>query len=475
MSTCLQTDPYRYLRPGILQRINPLNEALSLLRDPGMLHTKCTATFRMSGWDDAQEKGKPFLEAVREDYQHKIDKWISRLKQQTNDLPLMPTPHLRISDALTVNAFIGWPQLAVRNAGSCLGLPEIVLHIGLILAVEDLLGQSLSNSSFFANNPQPGQLTVANPCFVIGTKHPCRCIDYGPLLYRQEKLARFHLTRCIPISPWRLYQLDLLAEVAVHWAFFHEQAHWLLGHLDFMAASQRNSKKQLKLQNTMSAPNFLELQSKESCQYFEITADALATSLLFHFYWPMKTESESFAAYRKKLMDSYDSFSLQSVLGLDDEISVLRTLMLAISVVLLLLEHQRTNYGQTGAYPLPATRLFGIYYTLGQAYADTVIPYSYKGAHRPEQVQTLTRAFVETSLDLQFAVSHLEVDNPVIHPFNWDRTGSAKDDFSDDLFDVLSGILTGPEHCRTAAAAGFLRSRNFDDHLAPLLKEFIHL
>ena len=463
---------YKHLREGILLRVQPLDKAVELLLQQGTKAQDQSNIFEVFDWEKETHPENNFLEIITNEYRLKVASWKRQLELESESLQLFPSKDITIGNDLTSNASVGWSTFRFPLKNPPL-YPGITINIGLILAVEDLLGQCLSTATFYTPK---GKLDISNPSFRIGSAHRNRYIDYGPLLFQQEHLASFKLTRHIPISPWRLYQLDLLSELAIHWAMLHEQAHWMLGHLDYLHTFRKGGEGVFRMNEGPRNKELKAVISQEEYHYFEMSADALATALLFHFYWPIRKNKHSpFGIYNSKLIASYGNpIPFHSILKIEDDVTILRTFLSAISTVLILFEQQRSRHGHGGTYPMPSTRLLSIFLSLGQAYQefDTL----FNKDNSDNSLKKIIQSYIHTTVDVQLAISLLEIKNPIFQPFFWDQKDQEeKDNFSNDLFSLISGDLTLPEKCKSAAAKEFLKLKALDHKIEPLLKKFLHL
>lgn len=419
--------------------------------------------YHLEDWEKDEQYNNSFLEIVTREYNQKIAGWLELLDQEKESLELYPGTKISISPKLNVNASVTkeWKQVE----------PEIEINMGLILAVEDLLGLCLCTTSFFTQRTSTGALSIANPFFQISPENPNRFLNYRSLIGMGNAHAQW-LTSAIPIAPWRLFQFDLIAEMATQWAMLHEQAHWMLGHVDYLA-DQYDKESGFSLNET--AEDILS-DDTNLTRYFEMTADALATTLLFHLNWGTKSRPNiRFEDYRNKLQQVYGTIPSESIIYLNDHAAVLRTLLLSIGLVILLMENKRLSQNNTRSdYPLPTTRLLGIFIAIGQSYGDTM-EYSEDNTYETERITPLIESFMEVMVDLQLIVSLLKIDNPIFKPFIWEQNEVEKDKFTDDLFSILTNGASDPAFVQTEAAREYIYLRSLDSTFMPRLKDFLHL
>lgn len=64
---------------------------------------------------------------------------------------------------------------------------------------------------------------------------------------------------------------------------------------------------------------------------------------------------------------------------------------------------------------------------------------------------------MESILDLQLAISLLDIQNEAFRPFIWEKPEKREDAFSEDLFIIISKRHYDPELVKSEAAKEFLR------------------
>ncbi|AXY75584.1 hypothetical protein D3H65_17070 [Paraflavitalea soli] len=451
------------IRKGIAHRIGSLSIANSLLAELEQSSYTGIKAYDLHDWEKGKKSKTSFLDIVTNDYNQKIAGWIELLNQEKDAFELQPATKINISPKLNINAAVikEWKQEE----------PTIEINIGLILAVEDLLGKCLCTKSFFTQRTPTGELSIANPFFLIGPDHADRFLNYGSIVALGDAHAQL-LTAGIPIAPWRLFQFDLIAELSAQWAMLHEQAHWMLGHIDYLAAQRGDTSDFSLNENGENTP----LDDATATKYFEMGADALASSLLFHLNWDTeRQENKRFRDYRNKLQQAYGNIGSESIIYLNDHAAILRTILLSIGLVVLLMENKRLYLNSPrSSYPLPVTRLLGIFLTVGEAYGD-MINFSEDNTYDTEKIRPVIISYIEVIVDLQLIVSLLKINNPIFKPFIWERNKEEEDQFTDDLFSILANGASDPGIVQTEAAKEFIYLRSLDPAFMPRLKNYLHL
>ena len=448
----MSSDPYSGFRRSILERIGALEFAREKISEFEKFGFKGIKVYEITDWEEDAPAEEAFLNFVVSEYRDKIEGWKVTLATNIKN-EYRVTNRVMISQSLTVNASISTSNNLLSRLLKT--PPTIHINLGLILSVEDALGFVLSTKTFFTHRTGDGELTLMNPSFKIGRSHPQRFLNYQKVLNETKGFAQV-LTSGIPFAPWRLCQFEMLSDMGIHWVILHEQSHGLLGHLE-QAKKHKGRAGKMSLNESDHDEIQWSTTTGRRPKILEMEADSQALSLLYDLIY-MNPKAPVVAAYRAHLQNgNYKNNQAGSIIELSTPKDYLRALLLSVSLVIILLENKRlqTNPESSSAYPSPITRLFGLFYTLGIRYLG-VEKDSDSQSHSRDDVRVLFGAYMESILDIQLAVSLLDIQNEAFRPFIWEKPDSRVDEFSNDLFTIVSKEITDVSQVKTEAAREFL-------------------
>jgi hypothetical protein len=343
-----------------------------------------------------------------------------------------------LSEDAKVDAFL--------NTGA--GSPRVRVSKGLCLALDDALLSSLCVLGFFTARLQADDLPEVYPIGACGAENHDRYFDYSRTNVSSSDDLPGALTSHIPLDPVRLAQVDLLLSFAMQWVFLHEQAHWLLGHVEWLRDEGGWANTQLDEALFLDSDRGPDSDDRYC---LELQADAFATELMFASGLSDDiVKSQWISRYREALV-AYGGHRLSFAADLGDREDRFHMLLLASSISCLLFELRREKRrGGSGSHPPPASRLLNIFMSALETWGDVeefekASEQSFGGGylldHLRPAISVATRAFVE----LEMVARVIGLENSLYRSTMLMRDGTApparKDlsPLSDDFFRLIKG------------------------------------
>lgn len=344
------------------------------------------------------EGGVDLRRSLESDYAQLLAEIIEEDRDQEQTWDTRFLQDLGINSSLKVDAF-----LEAENHH-----PRIRISRGLCLALDDALLTALCVLGVFTARLDQGDLPEGYPLGVSGPDQEGRYFDYSKINDSDVANLPGDLTSRIPLDPVRLAQQDLLFRFAVQWVCFHEQGHWVLGHMDWLQSARK--------WNISRLDEALFVDSgrggrSEDLYCLELQADAFAIQLFFSsglsedflsMRW-VKSYREALAAYGHRRRCLAPDLSQR-----EDRFYVL---LLASSVSCLLFELRREKLRKGSpvgsTHPPPATRLLNIFVTAIQTWGDVAQFESgrdydsenvYQLVHLRSAISIAMRVFVELEM-----------------------------------------------------------------------------
>jgi hypothetical protein len=438
------------------RRLTAVEFAEQALEDHVQVGFTGIKAFEITDWDRDVPDKDDFLVLLVGEYEAKFADWALVIRSSMTK-GIRQHPKLELCRSLTVHAKIqmnspGWLGCLMRRR------PVISVHLGLILAIEDLIGFCLCTKTFFTNRTEDGEPTLDILSYKIGEEHKSRFVDYEPMLARKKGQAQA-ATTAIPFSPWRLHQLDLISDFSVLWAILHESAHHYLAHLNEVRKLSRFPAKRFTRKHRASDA------AANRRRVLEMEADAFAAFVLYDMAMS-KSGTDTCSRYTEAIAaQGLPKNRSESVVDADAIGSRLRLLLLAMGLVVILLEHKRWVAAQGrlgGEHPSPVTRLFGIFFSVGIKFLN-VDENGEASPYTREELHTLFSAYMDAVVDLQMAILMADIPNEVFRPFIWEQQDKRKAPFTIDLFNMISRGIYKPNQLQTDAAREFVRLRMLSD------------
>jgi hypothetical protein len=203
-------------------------------------------------------------------------------------------------------------------------LPHYRVTAGAILGMHDLFMSLCSRPDFFAELPGANEEPATHP-------HHKRFRDYSELRGDGESPA----VHAQPADETRYLLALLLMTAGFHWLVYHEESHFLAGHLLYveqMHAQESISEVEVCLEDSEKAADLraLELHADERAHIQIVRTYANGPNVLLHPVEEMRTPADG-----------------------------VRVAIVAIGCVLLLFEANRAGPGES--HPMPMTRLLGAF------------------------------------------------------------------------------------------------------------------
>src|ERR1700733_10393434 len=122
------------------------------------------------------------------------------------------------------------------------GQPRVRISEGLCLALDDTLLSALCVLGFFTARLKQDDVPEVYLIGFCAPENKDKSFDYTRTSQSSSADLPGALTSHIPLDPVRLSQADLLLSFTMHWVSLHEQAHWLLGHMEWLRIERGWSK-----------------------------------------------------------------------------------------------------------------------------------------------------------------------------------------------------------------------------------------
>jgi len=328
------------------------------------------------------------------------------------------------------------------------GCPRVRISEGLCLALDDALLSALCVLGFFTARLKADDLPEVYPIGACGAESHDRYFDYSRTNVSSSDELPGALTSHIPLNPIRLAQVDLLLSFAMRWVFLHEQAHWLLGHVEWLRAEgdwPDNQLDEVLFLDSDRGPN------SDDRYCLELQADALATELLFASGLSDDIVTSQWVSRYRGALVAYGGHRLSFAADLADREDRFHMLLLASSISCLLFELRREKRRRgSGSHPPPATRLLNIFMSALETWGDVEefekgseqsLEGGYLLDHLRPAISVATRAFVE----LEMVARVIGLENSLYRSTMLMRDGTvppARRDLSplsDDFFRLIKG------------------------------------
>lgn len=303
----------------------------------------------------ASESLSNYLEAALEDSKILLDR-LHAMSRYSVPTAYLHNLQISVSDYLSFDAFI------------CTSSPkevQIVLSLGIFLALEDLFWRLASSMDFFSFDPSKGDQSKGSS----RQWHGCECFwliggvwspnhryydyriaqDFEKLFdmrleqIRNSFLSAFHSS--IPFEPARLILSSFMVDVGILWILMHEEAHYTQGHLALLESIYGDDFSKLMLGE-------IDLQNEDT--------DSIPLNILK----AMEFQADCVAAHAIVDIFCREEVPITTVIPdyCDNKLVwFLRLLFVAVGGTVLILQKAHSINGSSENYPLPLTRLTTIF------------------------------------------------------------------------------------------------------------------
>jgi hypothetical protein len=239
---------------------------------------------------------------------------------------------------------------------------QIVISLGVFLAIEDLFLRLAANMDFYSFDPNKEGKRQWHGCdclwFAGGIWSPhTRYYDYRISQdltetveinsVRINHLFAFHAS--IPFESQRLILSSFMVDVGILWILMHEEAHYTEGHLAFLESQFGAVFSKQKLSEINQGSEDVNEISLDLRKAMEFQADCVAAQSVVDIFC------------REEYLNLVPAYCE------DRSTWFLRLLLVAIGSVILVLQKAHSIHGSSENYPSPLTRLTTIFrYVLGR-------------------------------------------------------------------------------------------------------------
>ena len=419
----------------------------------------------------SQLDGKALLAALADDFRGAIKRFDPLNTTFRSDWSTDTIEKVRLRRALDLNAGVSLQS----------GQPEMRINLGLYLALQDALLDAFCVRGIFVSSTAQTDRPNAYGVLSVGAPSDTRYHDYSEINDLDgDPLARA-LTRAMPLQPIRLAQADMLLFFALRWVWFHEQAHWILGHLDYLSAKNRLAKTGLKEAELFSNHSEgAETYGEAYC--FELQADALATQCLVAETLGLPPADISTPIYEYQLAIETSGTSGTFAPPPNTRSTRFRICLMAAGLCALLFELRRERSGLTSkTHPPPSARIINIALTALSTYGDIAQFEANDGtlhdqAYRTDILRPAANDLMTSLFDLEIIARMVQLKHPLYRSsmlFPEEKSYAPGDvsPLAQDIFDLMLKGSKKAKSLRTEGGVAFAQyhdqSRQLYQALAP--------